>query len=222
MTEVLRIDLPNESVAHFKEIASVLLALSRVFSHGGESLDKTLPMMVKTCHQLGEYYPELLSMSAELENHCLLNEIEQQQLCFEFNRLFIGPTPPIAPPYESVYLSQDQLVMQEQTVKVRSLYQDENLMVISQGKNPDDFMATELEFAAYLLRNADKEAMQNKGLNRLKYYELYTEFSQEHLRKWLPKFVERVHQKANHPVFPMLMDVLLCTIELPLQQRRNV
>jgi putative dimethyl sulfoxide reductase chaperone len=193
---------------------STFLALSHLFIGGGEQLSRTLPELAKSSQSLGRELPKIMKIGQSLANYAQAKPIEFQQMCFEFNRLFVGPGSPVAPPYESVYLSQDRLVMQEQTLEVRKLYQLENLMTTSQGTTPDDFIATELEFAGYLLNRVIQESNAGNSSNATKYRHLFNVFMQEHPRRWLQVFATIVSENTRHPVFLLVMQVLLSTIEL--------
>ncbi|MDQ7094062.1 molecular chaperone TorD family protein [Desulfosporosinus sp. PR] len=193
---------------------SALLALSRLFAAGGEQMSHTLPELVKSTQNLGLKLPQMRQTGQDLAAYSQVKPLELRQMCFEFNRLFVGPTSPIAPPYESVYLSPERLVMQEHTLEVRQMYQAENLMATSQGTAPDDFIATELEFAAYLLNCVSRESSRGNSSNAVKYLDLYNEFMQKHPQRWLKLFAASVLENARHPVFPLIMQVLLGTIEL--------
>lgn len=193
---------------------SVFLALSRLFSGGGEALPRTLAEMGKACRNLAGELPELGIIGADLETYAQARPPELRQMGFEFNRLFVGPASPPAPPYESVYLSPDRLVMQEQTLSVRQSYQAENLMTASQGSAPDDFIAAELEFAAYLLSRLREEAFLGNSATAGQYRRLFNTFMDEHPRRWLPAFAAEVRANTRHPVFEPVMQVLLTVSRL--------
>lgn len=207
-------------------IIHVFLALSGVFSGGGENLDQTLPALENSSLELGKQMdgevPCFLENGGGLSGFARSGEAEHRKMCFEFNRLFVGPTPPPAPPYESVFFSEERLVMQEQTVRVRQIYRSENLMAVSQGEIPDDFIGTELEFAAYLLERAKEEISAGRASEGFEYLNRCRTFMEEHPKRWLPAFAEAVRQNANHPVFPLIMEVLLLTAEMPLPEANDI
>lgn len=104
--------------------------------------------------------------------------------------------------------------MQEQTLAVRQSYQAENLMSVCQGSAPDDFIAAELEFAAYLLSRLREESSAGNSSKASKYRHLFNTFMEEHPRRWLPEFAAIVRENTQHPVFLPVMQVLLSTIQL--------
>lgn len=210
-------DIPCQKISQLTCSRNLFTALSHLFSGGGENLTNSLFKLAERCLQSEKTYPDLYNLGSNLATYAQANDIEQKQMCYEFNRLFVGPTPPIAPPYESVYLSEEHLLMQEQTIQVRRIYQSENLMTNAQGMIPDDFIGTELEFAAYLLTRAIEAFSAGKDAEGAKYLSVYQMFMQEHPRRWLPEFAATVSQNTCHPVFSVIVQVLLNTIEISLE-----
>jgi len=78
------------------------------------------------------------------------NESTLADLESDFNRLFVGPGKPLAPPWESYYLSRDHLLFQEETLAVREAYRRLGLEAVSLHSEPDDSLSLELSFMAEL------------------------------------------------------------------------
>lgn len=196
---------------------STLMALSRVFSAGGGNLDSTLAELVQA------YSRWLEKEGATSEDQELLKQMvktqaekEKKNLVYEFNRLFVGPKSPPAPPYESVYSSKDHLVMKESTLDVRRWYRHEGLSQASISNEPDDYISTELEFAAYLLAEALEGYLQNQSEKAKAYIENYNGFCQAHLVSWLPSFVQKINNSAREELFITLGKIILKTVR-PIQ-----
>ena len=89
---------------------------------------------------------------------------QQEQLEFAFNSLFVGPGKLLAPPYESAYLNENRVLMQQETLSVRKFYEQAGLELICKNHEPDDHIAFELEFVCYLLgqylQTKEKEMIQ--------------------------------------------------------------
>ncbi|OLN32545.1 TorD/DmsD family molecular chaperone [Desulfosporosinus metallidurans] len=201
---------PGSPTPVLKIHEDLLLALSLIFAEGGEKLASTLGPLLKSCTAFANHYQldELISATETLAHCTNTDDDEYRLMCYEFNRLFVGPTSPAAPPYESVYLSPDHLVMQEQTLAVRKLYIQEGLQALAQGGEPDDFIATELEFAAYLLRRIKIVQLAKKDVQAFHYENLYHEFWGQHLGRWLGPFAQTVFRSTEHPVFSAISQVL--------------
>ncbi|MCB8816987.1 TorD/DmsD family molecular chaperone [Desulfosporosinus shakirovi] len=209
---------------HVLEVHSqLLLTLSQLFAKGGEKLPQTLIPLLKSCSAIADHHKvEKLHLTNQvLAQYSEADDDEYLVMCYEYNRLFVGPAAPVAPPYESVYLSPDHLVMREQTLAVREIYRRENLQAVGQRHEPDDFISIELEFAAYLLnRIIEAEAAKNNAKIQL-YKTLYREFWNQHLGLWLGTFAHTISQSAKHPVFSSLSNVLstLSTLHTPLNTK---
>lgn len=189
---------------------NLLLDLSLLFAEGGEKLPQTLGPLVSSCTAFSDYFKldKLLLAQETLANCSRADHNEYLLMAYEFNRLFVGPAAPVAPPYESIFLSPDHLLMGEQTLAVRKIYLQENLQSEGQGHEPDDFIATELEFAAYLLSQImDKQTAKN-DLQVEHYKTLYHDFWSKHPNLWFGMFTQRVRHSTHHPVFSALSEVL--------------
>jgi TorA maturation chaperone TorD len=79
----------------------------------------------------------------------LANESEGE-IRRDYNRLFFGPAPMVAPPYESVYRSEERLVFELQTMQVRASYARFGLAAPRLNKEPDDHIGLELGFLGVL------------------------------------------------------------------------
>ncbi|TGE33743.1 molecular chaperone TorD family protein [Desulfosporosinus sp. Sb-LF] len=190
--------------------AGLLLSLSLLFAKGGENLSQTLSPLVKSCTAFIAHFnlDKLLLAEETLAHYSNTDKDEYILMGYEFNRLFVGPTSPKAPPYESVYLSPDHLVMGEQTLAVRKIYTQENLQAFRQGREPDDFIATELEFAAYLLSRIVDAQSAKDGVQGQHYTTLLHMFWSQHLGRWLGPFAQAISESTKHPVFSALSEVI--------------
>jgi len=72
------------------------------------------------------------------------------RIATEYAELFVGPRPPLAPPYESLYLGYPQRLFSETTAQVRAFYERCGWTVQRRNRIPDDSIAFELEFLARL------------------------------------------------------------------------
>lgn len=88
-----------------------------------------------------------------------------------------------ASPHESVWLDEDQLLLQGPTFAVRAFYRQYGLRVANWRSMPDDHLCNELEFVALMLEQQHPEAALG--------------FLQQHLLQWLPLFAQRVADRAD-------------------------
>ncbi len=99
-------------------------------------------------------------------------------------------------PYESVYTSPEQLLMQEARDRVLAEYRQEGLARVQEFKLPGDHVAIELEFMAYLcqktagaLEAGNVEAAQAS-------LEKQEQFLDQHLLVWVPQFCRDLARAA--------------------------
>ena len=110
----------------------------------------------------------------------------------EFFRLFVGPGRLVAPPYESVYLSPEGVLMQEETEAVRAFYQAYGLEVRAKYCEPDDALSLELEFYSRLQKDALAAYQAGDGAEAARLLAGQRQFHQEHLSRWVEPFSQRV------------------------------
>jgi len=127
---------------------------------------------------------------------------DPEQLEYSFNRLFVGPQAVIAPPFASVYLDAEPLVMGETTLTIRRLYHLVGLASPWEGTLPDDHLALELDVALQLregLHQTESTPLQS----------VYHYFLLEHLARWVPLFLRRVAQVDDlHPAVQWVCEEL--------------
>lgn len=118
-----------------------------------------------------------------------LNAVDASEFAnfkYAFNRLFVGPNRLPAPPYESSYLNQFGIVMQDETIAVRRSYLAQGLKVKKQNVEPDDHMATELQFVLEMIERGNTEA--------------YESFLEKHLLRWVKPHAEKIGKNTDDKV----------------------
>lgn len=115
----------------------------------------------------------------------------------DYRRLFVGPGHLPAPPWESVYLSIEGLVYEEQTMAVRQFYARYDLQSPKRYTEPDDHFGLEMAFMAHLcmlgleaVRKSDSESLSD-------HLKAQRDFLEEHLLLWAPTFLGRVIDHAR-------------------------
>lgn len=118
------------------------------------------------------------------------SEAYAQQLTFDYQRLFVGPGPVLAPPWESIYRTKEKLLFGEPDDAVRKIYHREGL-VVNQAE-PADHIALELAFMARLGTRAQENRENAAELLTLQYV-----FLKEHLLSWVPDWQKDVTNHAQ-------------------------
>jgi len=112
---------------------------------------------------------------------------------YAFNRLFVGPVALEAPPFASVYLDNEPMVMGPTTMAVRQVYALLGLESPWKNTLPDDHISLELDAALALSRAAGKVDIPD--LHQVRRY-----FVAKHMNAWLPEFYNRVlSSESAHP-----------------------
>jgi TorA maturation chaperone TorD len=137
--------------------------------------------------------PELRRGLDLLTSFCTHWTAEQLEvLTLDYTRLFVGLDRTLAAPYESVFLSEDHLLFEKQTLAVRAVYEQYDLQVPEKNQIPDDHLSYELQFVAAL---CDQLVRAWQGREHRAMTLLQTDLCQfldTHLLQWLPAFCDRV------------------------------
>ncbi len=132
-------------------------------------------------------YQQLKSLLPDLPPPPATDEVE-----FCFNQLFVGPAAPIAPPFASVYLEEDALVMGRTTLDARDLYASLGLVSPWQGRFPDDHISLELDACLHFRQLGNGPLGGDIA-------QLYQRFLEQHLLLWVPVFVTRIAAAKEIP-----------------------
>ncbi|AXR82225.1 TorD/DmsD family molecular chaperone [Natrarchaeobaculum sulfurireducens] len=128
-----------------------------------------------------------------------VRDADIESLRVEHARLFVGPEEPKCPPYESVYRDSRDSVLGPTTRAVVKWYQTYGLGLDPDWPDLPDHVATELEFAAYLLEHEDVETCE--------------QFLDEHPRQWMTAFLEGVRRETREPYYRALAELTAAAIE---------
>jgi TorA maturation chaperone TorD len=120
-----------------------------------------------------------------------------ESLNVDHTRLFIGAGKPLAPPWESVHLSKDRMLFQEQTLQVRNWYRRFGVETEKIYQEPDDHIGLEMLFVAHLAR-LGLEALEQQNQNRFDECLLaQQQFLAEHPLKWVSLWSALVQKHAK-------------------------
>jgi len=119
----------------------------------------------------------------------------QLKLAADYARLFLSIHKTPAHPSESVY--RDGAMMQAYRDEVLQSYWDFGVDVISEFTEPEDHIATELSFMAFLCEKSLEALKKGKAIEIDRLLQTQADFVNTHLLKWLPDLVKDVVSNAK-------------------------
>ena len=127
----------------------------------------------------------------QLEKAIKEDNLSLDDLAVDYARIFLGAgivDYDAAYPYESVYTSPKKLIMQEARDEVVAFYQQCGVARDNEVNEPEDHMAFELEFMAYLCREATEACRAEDEEQLEKILKWQQKFLTGHLMKWADDF----------------------------------
>lgn len=156
-------------------------------------------------------YDKTLKYKEEELIEWLKNKDKLENLQVEYSRLFIGPYHLEAPPYGSIYMDKQALVMGEFTQQAIEFYVKAGLDPSDENKEPPDHISTELEFMYYLL--FQKVMKKKKRINKLE-----NSFLKEHLNLWIHPFTQKIADNTTNIFYLKLSKLLDDFIRIEIQK----
>lgn len=127
-----------------------------------------------------------------------LTESTVTDLAVEYATIFLGVRRgDSACPYESVYTSPLRLVMQEARDQVLKIYREEGLDRAKEFHEPEDHIAFELEFMAYLCQKTTEALKAGDKVGASGHLNKQKDFLERHLMPWVPTFCTDVQRIAE-------------------------
>lgn len=117
-----------------------------------------------------------------------------QELLVDYTRLFLGPVQALAQPYASVWLKGDaNALMQDTTLAVQALYAEGGFEIGADFQELPDHVAAELEFLYLLIHRENEARWSGRSEEQARFEALKRRFLDQHLGRWLGKFLLAVH-----------------------------
>ena len=128
----------------------------------------------------------------------LAHGIEDDDLVWEYRRLFVGPAPKPAPPWGSVYTDRECVVFGESTLALRAWMRAQGIARLVDDKTPEDHIGLMLVLMAWIARNQPEDL---------------DEFLQEHLLTWSSHFLDQLIEAADQPFYEGLARLTKASLE---------
>lgn len=148
---------------------------------------------------------ELLGQFARNAQGRDLGEVGKE-LAAEYVRLFYASRQGVSP-YESVYTSEDHLLMQEARDQVLQAYRAEGLEKPDEFQEPEDHIALELAFMAYLCEGTVDALQSGQREAALVCLSKQKDFLKDHLMVWLPQFCQHLAQATRSDFYGGLAQI---------------
>lgn len=119
----------------------------------------------------------------------------RQEIAVDYARTFLGAghyETITAPPYESVFTSEDHLLMQDARDGVLAHYRAEDLDLPADNTTPEDHVGFELQFMATLVERMAAAIEAGDDARTRELVERQRGFLDEHLANWLPAFTRAI------------------------------
>ena len=119
-------------------------------------------------------------------------------LVWEYRRLFVGPAPKPAPPWGSVYTDRECVVFGASTLELRAWMRAHGVERTADDRAPEDHIGLMLALMAYLARNQPDDL---------------DEYLRLHLLTWAPHFLDILADAASHPFYQGLAMLAKTSLE---------
>ena len=122
----------------------------------------------------------------------------------EYTYLLIGPNKLPAPPWESVYITKERLILQESTLQVRRAYLAYQFLPANYPHEADDHIAIELDFMARLSQMSREAYEEDDGEKLGKLLSDQKTFLEEHMLNWVGEFSKQIQSSKTHHFYPQM------------------
>ena len=128
----------------------------------------------------------------------LAHGIEDDDLVWEYRRLFVGPAPKPAPPWGSVYTDRECVVFGESTLALRAWMRAQGIARLVDDKTPEDHIGLMLVLMAWIARNQPTDL---------------DDYLRLHLLPWSSHFLDELAEAAKQPFYEGLARLAKASLE---------
>ena len=128
----------------------------------------------------------------------LAHGIEDDDLVWEYRRLFVGPAPKPAPPWGSVYTDRECVVFGESTLALRAWMRAQGIARLVDDKTPEDHIGLMLVLMAWTARTQPADL---------------DDYLRLHLLPWSSHFLDELAEAAKQPFYEGLARLAKASLE---------
>jgi TorA maturation chaperone TorD len=154
-----------------------------------------------------------------------IGETTLTDLAVDYARVFLGAglgARQAAYPYESYYTSPLRLIMQDARDEVLGAYREEGLDRARDLKEPEDHVAFELEFMAYLSHKAATALKDGDTAAATASLRKQQVFLEQHLVRWVPTFCSDIERVARTSFYKAVAKITVGYLTLEQGLLRNL
>lgn len=176
------------------------LLSSLLFTEPSIELLQSLSSLPSSAGKLGEYLSGLPGEGGW--------EQARIDAAADFAALFLGMSADPVSPYESVYTSEEHLLMQDARDEVLAAYRANGFQQVEDLHLPEDHASTELEFMAKLCEREMVGLQENDALAVGQASAAQVAFLKDHLMVWMPQMCADVAARAKTGLYAGLAEML--------------
>lgn len=153
---------------------------------------------------LRQISPDAATYAAMMEK--AFSKYSEEELLVAYAKLFVGPNELLAPPYGSVYLDGEKMVMGDSTMATIKMYEEQGLSMEGSFRNLPDHITVELEFMYYLIFTeieALEKSQWEAALDLIKTQRLFLD---RFLNRWVKPFCDKIKQGTDNEFYTSLAD----------------
>ncbi|PKG59159.1 molecular chaperone, partial [Shewanella sp. GutDb-MelDb] len=147
---------------------------------------------------LGGNWPQLANSKYYKEGKCLLSlycrtwsSVKLNDLKLDYGQLFYGPGKPVAMPWGSIYLGEQQLLNDDSTLSLKRFYKKNEISFDLEYNQPSDHIALIYAALDRLLEQAAENMENENVLDIIKVLML------QHMLPWTSRCLELIIKHAN-------------------------
>lgn len=137
----------------------------------------------------------------------VLAAVPDQDLLVDYAKLFVGPDALLAPPYGSVYLDKEKVLMGDSTMDVIARYNESDFDLSTEFKNAPDHIAAELEFLYLLCYNESLALAEQREEDQARWYQRRQSFIDDQIGRWIEDFCGKIREKSQFDYYRILADL---------------
>ena len=132
----------------------------------------------------------------------------------DYMHVLVGPEDLKAPPWECVYLTNERVLFQEATLKVREAYRSENMLPSQYPRVSDDHLAIELDFMVKLSEKTQKAFDEGDANEYRRLLSVQRSFLTDHPLAWVANYASDLSDAAPGSLYEGVG--ALCSAFLPI------